>query len=325
MRANDERLAALRAQDDQLARAALRSVVDDLSLLLDSATRQVMQSGGQHTRKQVKKLAKKNLATATAAELPLAELADLLNVPREQVEIALQSLRTDGGMDLASREAALRQIRQLRAQLQLVVAKDDHSLLDKLVKFIVKIAQALAIAAAAAAAGTLAVGGKSIPFEVVRALIIALITVALKDAAAAIDQHRATSDSHETARETLADVTAELASFTSAAGTRSAYELERSILRIRLLVKTFKAQQALLEVEWDGKPICCEILSGLVTQTSSDELELALRKLRTVQNPALPSLAAGRRNGIHDESGRSPWKHASTSTTQRSCRGSRSA
>jgi hypothetical protein len=288
-RVNEERMAALRAQDEQLARASLREVVTDLTFLLDSATRHVWQSGGKHTSKQVKEIITRDIAASVAAELPLLEVADLLDLPREQVAAALQSLCAQGAMDAASRDVALEQIRLLRAQLQLVVATEDHSLLDRLVAFIVKITHALAVAAAAATAGTLVVGGTPVSAVVVKALIIALVTKALQEAGKVIQDKRSTGNPYPAVREALADLTAELASFTITPATEPAYTHERPVLQIRLLVKTFKTQQALISTEWDGKVLCWEVLAelahdiGRLSDSNASELGQVLRKLRAVQ------------------------------------------
>lgn len=294
LRANEKRRAALRAEDEQLARAALFDVAADLGILLDSATMRVWQSGGKHARKKVKKIVKRDLAASVAAALPLAEIADLLELPGERVEVALRSLRAEGAMDSAAQDAALEQIRFLRAQLQLVVETQNHSLLDRLVAFIVNFAQALAIAAAAAAAGTLVVGGSPVPTEVIKALIIALVTMSLHGATKAVREKRSARNPYTVARETLADLSAELASFASTPGKRPAYALEQPILRIRLLVKTCKAQQALIEIQWEGKAICWDVLgelAGCLGQPSdghAGELGQVLRKLRAVQS-GIPS------------------------------------
>ncbi|MGH3848855.1 MAG: hypothetical protein ACRDRT_04000, partial [Pseudonocardiaceae bacterium] len=243
MWANEERLAALRAENEQLARSALREVVGDLDMLLDSATAHVWRSRNTRDRKQIKKIAKRNLAASTVAELPLGEIADLLDVPREQVEMALRSLRVQGALDAGTRDAALRQIRFLRAQLQLVEATEDHSLLDKLVAFIVKFAMALAIAVAATVTGTLAVGDRLVENLVMNAAVVALVTMALQSATAAIRERRNERNPYAATRGALAELNAELANFASTIGTRSAYALERPVGRIRLLVKTYKAQQ----------------------------------------------------------------------------------
>lgn len=289
MRVNEERLAALHEENEQLARSALHEVVADLDSLLDSTMSHVWPSRSSRTRKHVKKIVKQDLAVSTAAALPLGEVADLLDMRREQVDAVLRILRKQGAVDAGTRDAALREISQLRGQLRLVEATEDHNLLDRLMGFLVGIAQALAIAGAATVTGTLAIGEHLVDTLVVKAAIIGLVTKALVSAMIAIRDRRHRRDPYTIARDSLADLIAELATFSSGVGTEAAYELQWPVGRIRLLVKSYKTQQAMLEITWGNKALCWNALSELALLVGHSpnihaaEFGELLHKLRAVQ------------------------------------------
>jgi hypothetical protein len=290
MRANQERLAALQAENEQqLARSALVEVVADLDTLLDSATSHLVQSGFSRTRKQVrKKFVRDDLAASMVAALPLVEIADLLDVQREQVEEVLRTLRASGALDAATRDEALKQIRYLRKQLRLVEANDDHPLLDRLVALIVRVTQALAVAVATTATSTLAIGGRVVETVLVQAAVTALVTLALQSAATAVREKRRRRDPYVATGEALTSLSSELANFATIAST-PAYALEWPVGRIRLLVKTYRAQQALIDIRWDDKEICWTVLAELVaclresSKVDGDGLARSLGRLRAVQ------------------------------------------
>ena len=180
----------------------------------------------------------------------------------------------------------------LRAKLRLTERTQDHSLLDRLVAIIIKIAQAVAIAVVATAAGTLATGGILFPAEVVNAGAIALVTIALQNAATAIRTRRSEHNPATATRKVLVGLNSELANFISTPRTTSAYAYELPVGRIRLLVKAYKVQQALIENRWENKVMCWNVLDDLVWQlsrrsdTNAGELEQILRWLRAVQDQA---------------------------------------
>lgn len=286
---NEERVVALQAGNTRLARSALREVAADLQDLLTEAAAQLAGSRDQQIRQHVKTIVKRDLAASTAAALPLHEIADLLDIDRRQVTVVLDSLHTQGGLDEATRLAGLREIQHLRQQLRSAVQTEDHSLLDRLVSFIVKIAQAVAIAVATAATSTLAVGDGLVTSAAVKAAVVALVTLALESAATAIRDRRNERNPYTVARDALADLTAELERIRTPLGTEPAYAFERPVSQIRTLVKIYKAQQALIEIQWTNKAVCWNTLGYLAihlahsTDTSAESLNRLLRQLQAVQ------------------------------------------
>jgi hypothetical protein len=286
--ANNERHDALIAGDVALARSALQEVVADLDRMLDTVKKQLVRSTSAD-RQRVKRIVKDDLAAAAVAALPLGDVADLLEMSNDQVEVVIRSLRAKGAVDVAARERALAQIKHLRAQLRAVKATNDHELLDRLVSFIVKLAQALVIAVAATVAGTLAIGESLVDGLVVKTAIVALVTLALNSAATAVRERWDKRSPYAVTRESLADLTAELMKFASTSTASPAYEHEWPVARIRLLVKTCKAQQALIDTQWKHKAACWNVLGELAVilsrsvEFNADECGQSLRKLQTVQ------------------------------------------
>ena len=289
IKTNETRLAAIQKGDRRLARAALDGVVADLDALLDSAAAHLRQSGKVGPKHAAKTL-KKNLALSVVAALPMSEIADLLDLPREQVADALiESLKSS--FDAAEvRDAALARIDYLREQLQVANANKDHSLLDKLITAIAKVVQAIAIGVAATAASTFAKGEDTTSGLVTGAVVTALVTLALQSAVTATIERRKARDPYRTAQDALADLSSELMNAASKPGL-PAYAFEATADRIRLLVKTCKAQQALLDVRWKHKVECWNALSALASylgqssELSTDRLRQSFDKLRAVGIP----------------------------------------
>lgn len=296
IKANDERWAALRAEDDELARYALQEVVADLDMLLDSAKAHLSGRAFDHKdhkyRGRIKKIVKDDLAARTVAALPLGEIAEFLDLPRDDVDTVIEQLRTRGAMEDTVLYTALAQIEQLRVQLRTIVETEDHALLDSLVSFLIKIAQALVIGVAANATATLVVGEQVVATVVVRAVVAGLVTLALQSAATTIREWRSEHNPSDVAREALANLTTELASVVAMTAALSTDPHEWPITRIRLLVKTCNAQQALIDVQWKHKSICWNVLGELALSLGQSspidgaEFQQKLLKLRAIQDKA---------------------------------------
>ena len=290
--ANEQRLAALSAGDEQLARSALVAVADELDGVLDSVAERLRHDDIRRDRKRIKWVVTHDLAASTAAMLPLEDVADLLDLPRDHVQAALHVLRTKGAPDPTVRAHALAELHNLQAQLRTAKATNDHALLDILIPRVTKLIQALVIAMAATVTATLAVGEQLTDTIVVKAAIIALVTMALHETAASIRDRRAASNPYTVTRDALADLIAELAHLTSTSNTKPAYPRQIPVSQIRILAKTYKVQKALINVRWKDKATCWNILGELAVHLNSsprideDELKTLLYKLRAITIPA---------------------------------------
>src|SRR5687767_3756886 len=159
------RATARAAKDTVLADRALAAVVRDLDTMLDTAARHLRQAD---RAQEIREALPQVLGGLTA--VPLVEVADLLDLPRASVDEAWDLLAEHGGITPAGRAAALTAISDLRGRLQQAEITRDHSLLDRLFGFIVKIAVLVGMAVAAAPLGALAVG-ESVVKEVVKAAV----------------------------------------------------------------------------------------------------------------------------------------------------------
>jgi hypothetical protein len=139
---------------------------------------------------------------------------------------------------------------------------------------------------------TLAVGEQLTDTIVVKAAIIALVTMALHETAASIRDRRAASNPYTVTRDALADLIAELAHLTSTSNTKPAYPHQIPVSQIRILAKTYKVQKALINIRWKDKATCWNILGELAVYLNSsprideDELKTLLYKLRAITIPA---------------------------------------
>lgn len=280
------RVDARGAGDTHLADRALREVVGDLNDLLDTAAAHVRRSGRGRSRQRVKDAIPGLVAIGGLSALPLDEVADLLDLPRDEADAALATLFKDGGISPAERHGTLRRIEELRAQLRQVELTRDHTLLDRLVGFIAKIALMVAVAVAAAPLGALAVGDPVID-EVVKAGVIALVAVALQYAADSVrDRHRR-RDPYTVAREAHEALLTELPA-AEALEDVPAYDGEHTVIRTRLSIRCSAARMASIPLVWSDKRRYWEILDEIadaLDRRSPGTLTHVRRKLRTLYPP----------------------------------------
>jgi len=277
------RLAARTADDLRLADRALSEVVGDLNQLLDSAATHLRQSGRGRSRQQVKDAVPQLAAISGLAALPLGDVAALLGLPRGEADNVLAVLAKEGGISPAKRHYALEQIEQLRGQLRQVELTKNHSLLDRLIGFIVKIGLLAAIAVAAVPIGAVAVG-ESIVKEVVKAGITALIALALQQTAEGVRDHHRERDP-----ETLTDKAhAALIDDLSAAQTlwkEPAYNGEHTVIQVRLAIRCCTMRAVSISLTWKDKQQYWRLLEEIpatLTRSSSDALLALQRKLATL-------------------------------------------
>lgn len=283
------RVVARAAGDTVLADRALGAVVRDLDVLLDAAAQQLRAQDEEQSDRaaQIRESLPQLLGGLTA--VPLVEVADLLDLPRASVDTVWESLASHGGVTPAERAAVLVGISDLRGQLQQAEMTRDHSLLDRLFGFVVKIAVLVGVAVAAAPLGALAVG-ESVVKEVVKAAVIGLVAVALQQASETVRDWRAARNPYAVAQAAHLALIDELA---TARGLRQrqAYEGEHTVLRVRLEVRSCVARVSAIPLEWEDKQRYWAILDGITAvldHSTPDELG-PLRRQLIALNPPPPT------------------------------------
>jgi hypothetical protein len=288
MSANQERLASLRTGDLQTARFALRDVVADLNMMLNTVSIQIRRTTGRHRRAQIRKILNRDIAVMTAAELPLREITTILDLSPEQTGVALQFLRERGAIDPTTREEAIRQIRFLRDQLRLAESTEDHSLLSMLIQPILKLFHAFLITGVSAAAEELIIGGIKIPVELFRSAVEALVALALEKFEKNIRGHKHTA----IAKRTLESLESELEDCSKTLCPTETYAFEWAISRTRLLVRTCTAQLALIDIDWAGKQYCWDMVGEVFSHIShsakfdANQIDFLLRRVRSARKLA---------------------------------------
>ncbi|MEV6874506.1 hypothetical protein [Amycolatopsis sp. NPDC051128] len=273
------RTAARLANDRKLADDALRTVVGDLDILLGQAEAQLRLSDRGRARQTVKEAVPRFVAISSLAALPLAEVADILNLPATDVSTVTDSLIRHGGLSPAERHDALTGIELLRKQLRQVEITKDHSLLDRIIRFIVKVGVLLGIAAGSALPAALAVGD-TIVKEVVKAAITALVALALQRTVRGVLAHG--DDLRTTARAAHTALVDELSVITALCDT-PAYEGEHTVLRVRLAVRCAIARIATTSVPWNRKQEYWAVLDEITRKLANDPPTTLLHLQRKVR------------------------------------------
>lgn len=281
LRHEEARAAAREAGDRRLAANALAQVTGDLDALLVQVRDHLRQSGRGRSRQVVREAAPRLTAMSGVAALPLGEVADLLDVPRQRVEGVLDTIARHGGMTPAERHDALEQVDWLRAQVSQVRVAEDHSRLDRLLRFLPNFLAAALAALAAAAAGAWVVG-ESVVKEVVKTAVIALVAAGVK---VVTDRLRGTRDPGD-ADDAHAALLADLHDVRSP---EPAYTGEHAILRLKLEVHCCTAKIASIPVDWPDKHAYWSLLTEIVEAAKSDrvaDLRVLRRKLQALRPPA---------------------------------------
>ncbi|SFB40224.1 hypothetical protein SAMN05216266_11057 [Amycolatopsis marina] len=281
----ETRAAARAVGDTRLAGRALREVVGDLDNLLTNAEAQLRLSARGRSRQTVKEAMPQLVAMSSLAALPLDEVADILDLPSENVDTVVASLVRHGGLSPGERHAALKGVEQLRTQLWQAEAAQDHGLLDRLLRFIVKIAVLVGVAVGAAPVAALAVGEPVIK-EVVKAGIVALVAMTLQRTADAVRDRR--PDPYVAARAEHAALLEELAA-ARCLDDQPAYEGEHTVVGIRLAVRCGTARIASITIDWKEKQQYWAVLDEItdaVGQHAPPALARLQRTLRALTPPS---------------------------------------
>lgn len=278
-----KRVAARRAGDDRLADRALSVVVDELLGLLDITAAHLREAARGGTRQRVRQAVPQVVARAGIAGLPLGEVADLLGLPHDEVDVTLDLLKRQGGLSPAQRQQALSAIDELRARLSEAADTKDHSLVDRLIGFIVRIAALVALAVAAAPLGAMAVGDPVVN-EMVKAGVIALVALALQSVADIVLAKR-----EERRPERLAhDALLRELPVAESLNHEPAYRGEHAVVRMALLVRCCAARVAMISLDWDDSLLYWQLLDEItiaVNHPHPNTFSRLHRRLRALAPP----------------------------------------
>lgn len=150
--ADFRRTSALAGYRWKSADEALVDVVRGLDDLLDLAAARIQDTEPQRSGRQTRK------ASAPTAEVSFDEVADLLGIPADELDGAIDDTGRPIRRSRADRRTAQRAIKQLRIQLQQVEVTMDHTRLTPLTGFIVRLVLALGTAVDSQSASELATG-----------------------------------------------------------------------------------------------------------------------------------------------------------------------
>lgn len=282
----EERAAARAAGNVKLADRALIEVVHDLDVLLDSTEGYLSQKPARRARQRVRDAVPHLVAIDAVSAMPLREVAGFLGLPPDRVDAVIASLARHGGIDDADRKRALEQIRWLRDQLQQVEITRDHSLLDRVLRFVSRFVILGFITLTAAAAGAFSVS-ESVVKEVVKTAVIMLVGAALQLGADQVRVRRDQQDERDAAREAHAALLSDLAG-ASTLWQEPAFEGDHAVTRLRLATRMCAARVASIPLEWQDKwqywDLLDEIAAALATDTPH-VLAILMRQLKALTPP----------------------------------------
>ncbi len=291
---DSSRSAALSTGNQNFARIRLGDVVGDLNKLLDSVVDALAKADARGNRMHTKSDLPNLLALSAARTLPLEDIAELLDVPHEQVDIVLHDLRRFGGLTPDAVDGALSQIQNLRAELQNIVTEENHALLDKLVSLIGQVALAISVAVASGTLAASVVDGSAID-ETIKGIIAGLVAIVLNTSASALVNRQRQRNPYVVARSAHDRLLRELRYFRDiSADKKEAYSLETTVMQTRMLVVSYLTRSALLEIEWPGKHGYWLLLDqiddsiGLAPVTRSQDLARLQRRLDSFHLPQYP-------------------------------------
>ncbi|MDQ3576511.1 MAG: hypothetical protein M3443_02700 [Actinomycetota bacterium] len=272
----EARAVARRADDSESADRALGAVVVDLDGLLDAVSAHLRYAGRGKSRQLVKEAVPRLVAVFSLTDLPLGEVADSLDIDRAEVDTVLAALAAHGGLSPAERHGAVAGIEKLRERLREAEITRDHAALDRLIEVIVGIDLLVAVAASVAPMAALA-AGESVVNEVVKAGIIALVTVAL---VAPTSRDSRVVDAHDALLTELAEA--------GGLARKPAYHGEHAVIRIKLHLRCGAARLASIPSVWADKQRYWDLLdevTAALDQWRPDTLDHSLHQLRALTPP----------------------------------------
>ncbi|HEY3557054.1 MAG TPA: hypothetical protein VGL05_06315 [Kribbella sp.] len=242
---DDRRTQALADGRLNTANAALHDVVRGLDDLLTLAASRIKAEPVKRARPARRDNAAVS-AGAQLADLPLREVGALLHIPADDVDTVLAAVRQPSFDGRKARREALRSIKQLRRQLQEVDVTKNHSRLNRLRDFIVRLVLVLGTTVGSQSVSELVAGDPHVE-AFLQVAVGALVSYALKGL---VDVSlRARHDRNPTVRsaeshEALLSALADAAALTKP----EAYANEHTVLAFRLLVRSAHSWVTCFEV-----------------------------------------------------------------------------
>lgn len=250
-RKDAERNHALASNDLARANLLLGEVAQDLDGILDHIYA-TLEAPGHSVQNKIKNKLPALLARNIYALLPFDELGDALNLSPQSISAVKSELAAHGRPDLRHIDAAKAAIEDLRAELAQAQIAKDHSLLERIVAFVEKLATTMMIAAAAAPIAALAVAD-DVAKEVIKAAVTALIAVALSDFVKAAKQQMRFRDPYVRARTAHDRLLAELSSLVTCQSTIcDTSRLEIAARKTRTLTSIYLCQMAQIDFQPHG-------------------------------------------------------------------------
>jgi len=239
--ADFRRTSALAGYRWKTADAALTEVVRGLDDLLDLVDDHIRNGEPHRSRRQARKAS----AAALPTEFPFDEVADLLGIPADEIDEAIDRDGRPIRRSRADRRTAQRAIKQLRIRLQQLEITMDHDRLNRPISVIVRLVLVLGTAVGSQSAATLVSGDEHLN-TVIQTAVGALAAFALERTTTTLPdawhEHRPAaiaSQTHKALLETLVDADA----LTGPA------DDEHTVLAFRLLVRSARAWVACFQLD----------------------------------------------------------------------------
>ncbi len=225
-----QRTSALTGYRWKMADSALVDVVRGLDDLLDVAADRIENTEPQRSRK----------ASPPTADVSFDEVAELLGIPADELNGAIDGTGRPVRRSRADRRTAQRAIKQLRVQLQQIEVTMDHTRLTPLTGFIVRLVLALGTTADSQSASEPAAGDEHLDTLILPA-VGALAAFALERKTAALPDAWREHEPATLAAQTHKDLLESLS---------EAEPANDAAATFRLLVRSARAWVACFQLDW---------------------------------------------------------------------------
>ncbi|WP_328518763.1 hypothetical protein [Kribbella sp. NBC_00359] len=265
------RTSALAGYRWKTADAALVDVVRGLDDLLDLAADSIQDTEPQRSGRQTRK------APPPTAEVSFDEVADLLGIPADGLNEAIDDAGRPVRRSRADRRTALRAIKQLRVQLQQAEVTMDHARLAPLTGFIVRLALALGTAVGSQSPSELVAGDEHLD-TLIPPAVGALAAFALERRTAALadawNEHKPATLAAQTHKDLLESLS-------------EAKPTNDTAATFGLLVRSARAWVACFQLDWPAtdKVQYWQALDELPDAIRDDSLQTLHDRLDTLAPP----------------------------------------
>jgi hypothetical protein len=242
------RTSALAGYRWKTADAALVDVVRGLDDLLDLAAARIREGEPRRSLRPTRKASAATAAAKLLAELPFAEVADLLGIPADEIDQAIDGAGRSVRGSRADRRTAERAIKQLRIQLQQVEITRDHSRLSRLINVIVRLVLVLGTAVGSQSAAALVTGDEHLD-TAIQTAVGALVAFSLERTTAALrdawQERKPATIAAQAHKDLLESLTA-----AKALAEPTDDPNEHTVLAFRVLVRSARAWVACFQLDW---------------------------------------------------------------------------